>query len=267
VFRNRMVQIPETRDLSAFQRPMLPIADRVDAAIAKGVQKGIDLPFANAARMLEQEGDGVVDGVIRNKDGVLVVCCQTDMPGVTSEMWDWWFGWHGLASERYRLWHPRDHVWSAMSENRAHLPDARSRYVGNTSFVDERIGSAEIQRLSIAFKRPRDFGLDEVKLASLGIAICARGGDRAKFVESGHLIHFVRNTESGSVMRSRFWLGHIRSKLPVVGVLISRLMNTESMRTKVITDEFGLNLLRHCAEEMNHLAGILPSLYAQFKDD
>ena len=50
-------------------------------------------------------------------------------------------------------------------------------------------------------------------------------------------------------------------------MLISHLMNTESMRTKVIADEFGLNLLHHCAEEMNHLARIMPSLYAQFKDD
>ena len=265
---NPGIEVSETRDLSAFLVPMQAIPHRVETAIAKGIQRRNDLPFAKAGRLLEPEGDGIVDGVIRNNDGVLVVCCQTDMPGVTPDMWDWWFGWHSLSSERYRLWHPKDHVRSALSENRSYLSDARSRYVGNTSFIDERIGGTpKIHRLSVAFRRPDDFGLNEMKLGSLGTAVCGRGGDRSKFVESAYLIHFVRATASGSEMRSRFWLGHVRSKIPILGNVISRKMNTASMRTKVITDEFGLSLLRHCSEEMNHLARILAALYARFKND
>jgi hypothetical protein len=263
----RAIEIAETRDFSEFHVPMLPIPERVEAAIAKGVQRNPDLSFASAGRLIEPAGDGMIDGVVRNRDGVLVVCCQTDMPGVSPEMWDWWFGWHGLSSERYRMWHPRDHVWSAMTENRAHLLDARSRYIGNTSLIEERMGGTDVHRLSVAFKPPHEFGLDEAKLATLGTAICARGGDRGKFVESAYLIHFVRRTNAGAQMRSRFWLGHVQSKIPVIGSLISRKMNTAAMRTRVITDEFGLRLLRHCAEEMNHLPRILPELYAQFKDE
>jgi hypothetical protein len=264
---SRRCTVEESRDFSAFQIAMGPIPDRVEAAVARGVQRGRDIPFTGAPRLLLPEGDGVVDAVVRNSDGVLVVACQTDMPGVTPDMWDWWFGWHGLSSERYRLWHPREHVSSAMSENRAQLKDARARYIGNISFIEERIGSSEINSLSVDFRRPGEFGLDESRLASMGTAICARGGFPDRFVETAYLIHLVRRTEVGSQMRSRFWLGHVNSKIPIVGGLISRRMNTPKAREKVIPDEFGLNLLRHCSEEMGHLARILPGLYARFKGD
>lgn len=64
-------------------------------------------------------------------------------------------------------------------------------------------------------------------------------------------------------MLSRFWLGHVESKLPLVGPLISRRMNSRKARVGVTSDAFGLHLLRHCSEEMNHLAGFLPELFAK----
>ena len=259
--------VTETRDFSEFKVPMLPIPERVEAAIARGVLKDRELPFSHAGRLLDLEADGAVDEVVRNGDGVLVVCCKTEMPNVTPEMWDWWFGWHGLSSERYKLWHPKDHIGSTMAENRSHVKDSRARYIGNTSFVDENIATSEVHRLSVAFKAPRELGLDEQKLASIGTAICARGGFRRRFADTAYLIHFVRRTATGSEMLSRFWLGHVQSKIPVIGSMITRRMNTASVRTGLITDEFGLSLLRHCSEEMGHLARILPSLYARFRND
>ena len=32
------------------------------------------------------------------------------MPRVHPEMWDWWFAWHSVESDRYRLWHPEAHL-------------------------------------------------------------------------------------------------------------------------------------------------------------
>jgi hypothetical protein len=265
MFQRRWV-VPDTRDFSAFQPPLQPIPPRVEAAIALGVQSGNDFPFANAANLLQPGGDGLTDAVVRNSDGVLVVACLTEMPGVAPEMWDWWFGWHGLSSERYRLWHPKEHLKSAMSENRERLRDPK-RYIGTTSFIEEYVGPGEIQKLSVAFRRPSEFGLDESELAAQGTAICARGGFPDKFVETAYLIHFVRKTPAGCEMLSRFWLGHVNSKLPVVGGIISRRMNTRATRIGLIPDQFGLNLLRHCSEEMGHLAGILPRLHAKFQTD
>ena len=258
---------PDLRDFSAFQVPMQPIPQRVEDAIARGVQTGADYPFSGAAKLLTPEGDGLIDAVNRNADGVLVVACLTQMPGVTPAMWDWWFGWHGVSAERYRLWHPREHVGTKVSEIRGPSRDLKARYFGVTSYLEEYIGDRDLQKLSVAFRRPREFGLDATALTRQGTAICARGGFPDKFVETAYLVHFVRATSGGSEMLSRFWLGYVNSKITLVGGLISTAMNKRDARIKNIPDRFGLNLLRHCSEEMGHLASILPALYARYRDE
>ena len=263
----RGINIPDTRDFSAFKPSMRPIPARVEAALAKSVQIGRDLPFAGAAKLIAPEGDGVTDAVIRNADGVLVVACLTEMPGVTPEMWDWWFGWHAIASERYLLWHPRDHVSTSLSAKRPPSKDLRARYLGLTSYITERFGVGAVENLSVQFRDPRDLGLDPAAVDAAGTAICFRGGAPDKHVETAYAVHFVRRVPGGSEMRSRFWLGHLRSRLPVVGPLLTLALNTAAVRRKMLPDSFGLNLLRHCSEEMGHLARILPALYERFKDE
>lgn len=243
---------------------MRPIPVRVEAAIANGVVQGPDVLFTGAARLLAPGGDGITDAVIRNSDGMLVVCCLTDMPGNTPEMWDWWFGWHGVSSERYRLWHPEDHVWSGVSEDRRAMADLRARYVGVDSYVDERIASPQVVKLTISFRRPSSFGLNEGMVDGLGTAVCARVGFRGTPLNTGRLIHLIRRTPTGAEMISRFWLGDIEVQVPVVGPVVTPVLNTRSRRMKLLPDEVGLNLLKHCAKEMNHLAGILPDLYRTF---
>ena len=65
-------------------------------------------------------------------------------------------------------------------------------------------------------------------------------------------------------MNTRFWFGDMRSKIPLVGGLISRQLNQRRMRETIFPDAFGLQLLRHCSEEMNHLAYILTGLHAHY---
>ena len=37
------------------------------------------------------------------------------MPGVTSEMLDWWFPWHSVGSDlRYKIWDPEDHYFALL---------------------------------------------------------------------------------------------------------------------------------------------------------
>ena len=58
------------------------------------------------------------------------------MPGVTPQMWEWWFGWHGSDSRRYKLWHPRAHV-------SAHWADGGGggHYIVGAAVSEEDIGS------------------------------------------------------------------------------------------------------------------------------
>jgi hypothetical protein len=63
-------------------------------------------------------GDAAVleDGWVLTQDGGMRVSVRTDMPGVTPAMVDWWFGWHGDAAAKYKLWHPQAHVHAGWRE-------------------------------------------------------------------------------------------------------------------------------------------------------
>ena len=58
-------------------------------------------------------------GWTRLDNGVTAISCRTDMPGVTAAMWDWWFGWLGGDSARYKLWCPDAHQFIAVGDDRS----------------------------------------------------------------------------------------------------------------------------------------------------
>lgn len=261
----RWIEIDEPHDLTPWQKPLRDPPPGLATAQVAGVCLA-DGPFTPFAHMLDPGSDGVADGVWRHPDGTLTVACTIPMPGVKAVMWDWWFGWHSLSSARYRLWHPVAHIKSQLAEDRRHLPVGRPRYLGNVSAVDEFIGS-DMTKLAIGFVQPAEFGLDQGKVDSLGTAICATVALRAERIRHGQLVHLLKDTADGCVMHSRFHLGLFRSELPLVGPLVTKLVDRPAMRRKLVNDQVGLALLRHCFEEMHHLAGILPDLHRRFAED
>jgi len=244
---------------------MQPIPDRVQIAIERGVRNSDDSCFSDPNCLLDTAGgaDGLVDDIVRLPNDQLLVACLTEMLGVSAAMWDWWFSWHSYTSERYRLWHPEDHVAASLAEDRRHVDSIRERWVGNTSFVDEYIGG-KMQRLAIRFVPPSTVGFDQNRLDEIGIAVCARTALRRERLAAGHLIHLIENTAEGSRMHSRFLLGDARSEIPIVGPLLTQAINTPRIRRQQLPDSVGTSLLLHCAQEMNHLVRILPQLYEQF---
>jgi hypothetical protein len=93
------------------------------------------------------------DGWVLTQDGGMRVSVRTDMPGVTPAMVDWWFGWHGDAPAKYKLWHPQAHVHAGWRETPPAGTSGRALYVGQTSIVDEYIGS-DLIRGAISFVPP-----------------------------------------------------------------------------------------------------------------
>jgi hypothetical protein len=247
-------------DLSPYQLPLAPMPDSARRLLERGVERRAFPPPEQAHSLLLEQRTSYPDGLRRGPDGTALIVCTTDMPGVTPAMIDWWFGWHLPHSERYQLWHPIAHISARAKEDRSHLTDDRARYVGNVSYVDEYIGRSLV-RLAIAFRSPADFGLTD--LDALGAtAICARTSDRLTASEGGCLVHLVLPTDHGSEMRSAFWLGSIRSRLPLVGALVTRVVNRRAVRESVLPDRFLANLFQHCSEEMNHLVKFLPRAHA-----
>jgi len=167
-------------------------------------------------------------GYFSLSNGQMHIAVLTRMPHCKGKMVDWWFGYMG-DSEKYRMWHPKDHLigeWENWSPG---------NYIGATHLVEEYMGE-EIMKGKAYFRDPSEFfDTTRFKEANVGAAICA-DALTDKDEHFGNLIHFARDTTFGCEMRSRFWLSNTDSK-------------------------GGAAVMKHCYEEMGYLADMLPDLY------
>ncbi|GAB4028614.1 DAPG hydrolase family protein [Spirosoma koreense] len=243
-----------------YNEELLPLATHVQEALHHSPLSTEILPPFIAARYLEKDGyTNGENGYTRFDDGSIHVAIHTFMPNVTPPMWDWWFGWHGCQDSRYKLWHPKAHVSARWEDGKDNVA-----YVGRNSLIKEYIGQ-ELLGAVIQFKSPIEFGFsfDSVNQPDKAVYICARLGHDSLPIDYGYLVHQVRTVEGGSEMRSRFWLGgqyvSLR-KTSAVAAYIADIIR----KFRLLPPTFAPDLLRHCSEEMSHLAAFLPSLHAEF---
>jgi DAPG hydrolase PhiG domain len=249
-----------------FNPEFAPLAPHVCAALDRGGVPDVLLPDIDQATSNLFGGGAVLeDGFVLTSDGGMRVSVRTFMPAVTPAMVDWWFGWHGDAASKYKLWHPQAHVHVGWRETPPAGASGRALYVGQTSIVDEYIGS-DLIRGAIRFVPPATLGftdksLDDDQQATI---ICARIGLGDAPIDIGYLAHHVRAVPGGSEMRSRFWMGgrHIGGRNLIGGVAAS--VARHMLR---LTEGDARSLLVHCAEEMPHLARFLPALHAELADN
>jgi hypothetical protein len=216
------------------------------------------LAFEDAASVAHEGYQQTENGYGLLGDGSLHVSVRTDMPGVTPVMWAWWFGWHGCDTRRYKLWHPRAHL-SAFWKGEEH----DGGYIGRCSIISEYIGSTLVNA-AIHFVSPADMGCPPDSHDA--VSICARLGSGDAPMDAGWFIHHIRSTPAGAEMRSRFWMGGPRIAVRHAPGVASRAVRPIASHVLGVSEATARNLLVHCAQEMNHLAGFLPELYAQFRD-
>lgn len=247
-----------------FTPDLSPIANHVCAALDRGGVPDILLPDIElAAKNLFGDEAVLENGFVLTRDGGMRVSVRTEMPGVTPAMVDWWFGWHGDSAAKYKLWHPQAHIHAEWREPLRNEADIHRPYLGRTSIVDEYIGS-DLIRGSIRFLAPTELGLSDRSLdvGSSATIICARIGLGDMPIDVGYLAHHVRTVPGGSEMRSRFWMGgrHVGGRNPL-GTMASVI----AKRFLRISEGDARALIVHCAQEMPHLAHILPALHDEFR--
>lgn len=213
--------------------------------------------------LLENTGNMPVEtGYSVDKDGSIAVAVKTHMPHTSPEMWDWWFGWHGSENARYKLWHPKAHLSAEWEDGRND-----NCYIGRNSIIEEYIGETPLDA-AIQFKSPLDFGFsfESINQTDKAVYICAKIGHPKFPVDYGYLVHQVRVTPEGTEMRSRFWMSG-----KYVSARHDNIINHAAVKIlqkfKTLPKNFGRDLLLHCAEEMSHLASILPDLYQTYAKD
>lgn len=191
-------------------------------------------------------------GWYRMEDGGIMIANFTSMPGVTPEMFDWWFAWHGLDSMRYKIWDKDDHYYCKTRNPEIALDSGlsmRERYWNTTHDVKEALlDGQEPVDVCLNFVRPETVGFDLDRLKKFdGTIVCTPG--------PAIMTHFVRPTADGCELRTRFWLGY------------SAVNNAPTRIPEFVPDEMVAKaILVHNVKEFTHLAKILPSVYEEFKD-
>ena len=145
--------------------------------------------------------------------------------GITPEMVDWWWG-HIDNSDRYKLWHPRDHV-----SFRWLVPPAPESYIGAIQRVEEYIGG-QLVTVRIRWEDPRDVPAEYSHALVASIL-----DDKGEIIRS--FKHEYEKTPYGVRMRSTFPLTPDTPKWRAQG------------------------LPTHNREEMQRLPEFLPRLYLE----
>jgi len=265
-------QLTETEKKSSlapyYNREITPPPDDVLSTLNEGPVDGNDaLPFARINDLLDPGYLKVENGYCVMPDGVHYTAILTKMPKVTGEMINWWFWWMPQEDLRYKIWCPGDHCSHPPADKdrliNSKLPMGE-RFWDNPMSVLEIIDDIPIE-ITITFVSPEEFGLDRDRFreAKVATAICAFIGTSE--INKIAMLHFVRNTDQGVEMRSRFWAGEgIRVKELPQGSHVNKTLNTPEARDELIPPGIEKALAFHCTKEYSHLATILPELYEKY---
>ncbi len=189
-------------------------------------------------------------GFAKLPDGNYLVSMTCPMPGITTDMINWWFWWHPQADERYKAWFPGEHfaVSYAKKDKSYFQQEKMPAFSPNSQFPVERIGGRRLP-LRIDFVSPEDFGFDKKTMDdnSFPLIVCGHVGAFRGLVFHTEMAHIFRQDEDGLFLVSRFWIGQLAEN-PVV-------------RKFVLTEETAKGMTEHCYQEYRNLAKMLPDLY------
>ena len=219
------------------------------------------LAIEDLDRLLEPGYLPVETGWCVLPNGAGYVAVHTIMPGVTVEMVNWWFAWHGLEALRYKIWWPKGHLSvSVGDDDRAKILDPNlpltDKFQGRVHTVVEDVGVG-IQTIDIHFLRPEDMGFDMERFVAPNVGTVVGGFGWASTAgappdaprEPAAMCHFIREVPGGIEFRTRFWLGYtIRERVPVLLVPPGVSVPLEAT----------CGLARHNVEEYSNLRVLLP---------
>lgn len=197
------------------------------------------------------------------KEGGLLVAGNIPMPNVTADMLYWWFAWHGLEPLRYAIWDPEDHFDVKINDEgrrRALDPSVpmNEKTWGATHTVQESIGGPP-DEIVIMFTEPAKLGFDSTKIGKAGCefmvsANALMGEAKIPVV----MVEIAKKVDGAMTFQARFWVGYHIENGKAQYMLPPELQ---------LPDQIAMGLISHNIKEFTHLGQILPSVYAEEKDN
>lgn len=262
---DRPVIAPEEAALSYakyFHQPMAPIPqEKLDIWKGPIADPASALPFEDRALFQRADVPGLQNGFTVAPNGTGFVANTTFMPGVTAEMFNWWFGWHSVSADlRYQIWDPEDH-YHARADKPDYVKDpavplSQKTWGVNHDIVED-IGLGGPSQLLLCFRRPADLGYDESLIGTDDCLamVCAYGVGDTPAV----MTHLARKTEGGILFCSRFWMGYGPNDKGEIVKLVPDGVAVPEIAPRAL---YGHNI-----KEYSNLASILPSVFAEEKDN
>ena len=242
-----------------FNRPLAEVAPE-KRAIASGapLDPSQILPFEDRNKFLDGTHGLAESGFGIAANGTGYVANKSFLPGVTSDMMDWWFAWHPIVSDlRYKLWHHDAHYF-ARADKVDYILDPKvpmnQKTWGVAHSIKEDIGGGA-EEFIIHFMRPADAGLDE---SIIGTKECQSLVVGVGEGNPAYMVHKWYEIEGGLMLEDRFWMGY--------GWM------GDGKYGKVLPDGIALpeiaprGLFNHGCEEFTNLGSLLPELYVEYKD-
>jgi hypothetical protein len=252
-----------------FYKKPTPPAPGALGRMEKPIDPAKALPIERLNDMLDSGYHEVEAGWCALPQGGLYVANHLKMPGVTVEMIDWWFGWHGLEDLRYKIWYPPGHFGISMSDRDRSIvlnsdTPLKKRYQGITHYVLEDTGGPSVEKIAISFMSPEQvgFSMKRFKSPNVGTLIAANGSSKMLNPPPGipdqkspaFMMHFIREIPGGVEFRTRFWMGyHILDKKPYYCL----------PRTARLPEIVAKGLAMHNVLEYTNLASFLPKIYKE----
>lgn len=266
IMKERVPITEEQRKLSFakyYDKPVVTVPEEKLALLEQPIDPKDALPIEERNRLFEPGYMEKETGYCVMEDGTAYVANLTKMPGVTTDMFDWWFAWHALGELRYTIWDPYDHyraVSTAQVQGRCEKLSLKERYYNTTHLIREDIGGG-VADLFANFRDPAELGF---KAELIGTPACSTivtancGVYSMPGAMAQVMCHFVRETEDGIELRTRFWNGwHILSGKPVKMIADGEVLPLEVAK----------GLLAHNMLEFANLADLLPRIYPEEKDN
>lgn len=221
------------------------------------------LEFVDRALLMSVDSKPAKFGYYPLAGGGMLIAGNVFMPGVTAEMIDWWASWHSLEPIRYQIWHPEDHHSIEVDEigkQRAldsSIPNFQKLW-GATHVAMESLGGTP-DKVTMHFANPAEVGFDTALIGTekSSAFLCgnAKLGDMMA-IPVFMAENFVERN-GGLEVRARFWVGY-------------QVVNGQDMFLlppgMSVPEPVAMGLLMHNIKEFEHLAKVLPDLYAEYKD-
>lgn len=238
-------------------------------------QKDLDIvnlgttPHENALSIFRAK-DILTDGYLKMEtgfsllyDGTAVASSNVFMANVTPKMIDWWFNWHPLDGLRYMIWCPVAHADISAKEPDLHKDSSSvplgTRNVGRTHYPVEGFQLNSATTLDITFHSPKILGItkDMLRTSSINTQQIAVVHGVKPRIPVCVFFHAVREVAGGIEYRSHYWVNMTYKN--------GKIQKSKIPFPKSFLLEIARNNCIHSLIEYNHLASILPELYAEEK--